>query len=109
MTSLSFERYPLQVRHKQDSGRGFILLLPQAAALHKTDAGNGVIKPASRLRSRRLFVSGVRNLLDNLARLGIHASEWTNHKWKTEYCVNASRVCAFVFGTGARPVWMGLP
>ena len=26
------KRYPLQVRHKQDWGRGFILLLPQTAA-----------------------------------------------------------------------------
>ena len=49
-----------------------------------------------RLRSRRSFVPGARNLLDNLARLGICASEWTNHKWKTEYCENASRLCAFV-------------
>ena len=30
-----------------------------------------------RLRSRHLFVPVVRNLLDNLARLGIRASEWT--------------------------------
>ena len=52
---------------------------------------------------------GARNLLDNLARLGIRASEWTNHKWKTEYCENASRLRAFVPGTGARPVGMGLP
>ena len=43
-----------------------------------------------RLRSRRLFVPGVRNLLDNLARLGIRASEWTNHKWNTEYCERCS-------------------
>ena len=33
-----------------------------------------------RLRSRHPFVPDVQNLLDNLARLGIHASEWTNHK-----------------------------
>ena len=33
-----------------------------------------------RLRSRLPFVSAARNLLDNLARLGIRASEWTNHK-----------------------------
>ena len=33
-----------------------------------------------RLRSRRPFVPAARNLLDNLARLGIRASEWTNHK-----------------------------
>ena len=62
-----------------------------------------------RLRSRRPFVPGARNLLNNLARLGIHASEWTNHKWKTEYCENASRLRAFVPGTDARPVGMGLP
>ena len=61
-----------------------------------------------RLRSRRPFVPGARNLLDNLARLGIRASEWTNHKWKTEYCKNASRLRAFVPETGARPVEMGL-
>ena len=62
-----------------------------------------------RLRSRRPFVPGAWNLLDNLARLGIRASEWTNHKWKTEYCENASRLRAFVPETGARPVEMGLP
>ena len=62
-----------------------------------------------RLRSRRPFVPAARNLLDSLARLGIRASEWTNHKWKTECCENASRLCAFVPGTDARPVGMGLP
>ena len=62
-----------------------------------------------RLRSRRPFVPGVQNLLDNLARLGIRTSEWTNHKWKTEYCENASRLRAFEPETGARPVGMGLP
>ena len=49
------------------------------------------------------------DLLDNLARLGIRASEWTNHKWNAEYCENASRLRAFVPETGARPVGMGLP
>ena len=49
-----------------------------------------------RLRSRCPFVPGVQNLLDNLARLGICASEWTNHKWNAEYCENASRLHAFV-------------
>ena len=62
-----------------------------------------------RLRSRRPFVPAARNLLDNLARLGIRASEWTNRKWKTEYCENVSRLRAFVPKTGARPVGMGLP
>ena len=45
-----------------------------------------------RLRSRRSFVPTARNLLDNLAGLGIRASEGTNHKWKTEYCENSSRL-----------------
>ena len=45
-----------------------------------------------RLRSRRQFVPAARNLLNNLARLGIRASEWTNHKWNTEYCESASRL-----------------
>ena len=62
-----------------------------------------------RLRSGHPFVPAARNLLDNLARLGIRASEWTNHKWKTEYCENASRLRVFVPNTGARPVGMGLP
>ena len=61
-----------------------------------------------RLGFRRPFVPNARNLLDNLARLGIRASEWTNFKWKTEYCENGSRLRAFVPGTGARPVGMGL-
>ena len=62
-----------------------------------------------RLRSRRPFVPAARNLLNNLTRLGIRASEWTNLKWKTEYCEGASRLRAFVPQTGARPVGMGLP
>ena len=43
----SFKGYPLQVRHKQDWGLGFILLLPQTAALPESDAGSDSIKPAS--------------------------------------------------------------
>ena len=63
----------------------------------------------TRLRFRRPFVSAARILLDNLARLGISASECTNHKLKTEFCENASRLRTFVPGAGARPVGMGLP
>ena len=61
-----------------------------------------------RLRSRRPFVPAARNLLDNLARLGIRASEWTNHKWNAEYWENIFRLRAFVPRTGSRPVGMGL-
>ena len=60
------------------------------------------------LRFRRPFAPGARNLLDNLARLGMCASEWTNHKWKTKYYKNSSRLRVFVPGTGTRPVCMGL-
>ena len=38
----------------------------------------------------------------------MNASEWTNCKWKTEYCEGASRLRAFVPGTGARLVGIGL-
>ena len=61
-----------------------------------------------RLRSRRPFVPAAQNLVDNLAILGIRASEWKNHIWNAEYCKNASRLPAFVPGTGSRPVGMGL-
>ena len=61
------------------------------------------------LRSRRPFVPAARNLLDNLARFGISASEWTNHKWNAEYCENVSRLRAFVPQTDNRPFGMGLP
>ena len=46
-SSSSFEGNPLQVRQKQDWGRGFILLLSQTAALPGSDVGSGIIKPAS--------------------------------------------------------------
>ena len=46
-SSSSFKGHPLQARHKQNWGRGFILLLPQTAALPGSDAGSDVIKPAS--------------------------------------------------------------
>ena len=41
------ERHSLQVRHKQDWGQKFILLLPQAAVLPVSDAGSDGIEPAS--------------------------------------------------------------
>ena len=76
--------------------------------LHGLLSGSSDIRQV-RLRSRRPFAPAARNPLDNLARLGFLASEWTNHKWKTEYCENASRLRAFLPRTGARPVGMGLP
>ena len=92
---------------------GATLFLAYRGSLDPDHILHGLLSGSSdtgqmRLRSRRPFVLGVRNLLDNLARLGIRASEWTNLKWKTEYCEGASRLCAFVPRTSARPVGMGL-
>ena len=93
---------------------GATLSLAHRGSLDPDDILYGLLSGSSdtgqvRLRSRRPFVPGARNHLDNLARLGIRASEWTNQKWKTEYCENASRLRTFVPETGARPVGMGLP
>ena len=61
-----------------------------------------------RLRSRRPFAPASRNILNNLAGLGIRASEKANYKWNAKYCENASRLRVFVPRTSARPVGMGL-
>ena len=95
--------------------KGETLSLAHRGSLDPDHILHGLLSGSSdtrqvRLRSRRpAFVPGARNILDNLARLGIRASEWTNHKWNAEYCENASRIRAFVPETGARPAGMGLP
>ena len=58
-----------------------------------------------RLRFRCPFVPAVQNLLNNLARLGIHASEWTNHKWNTEWCESISRLCVFYTQDQCQACW----
>ena len=91
MSSSSLEGYPLQVRHKQYWGRGFILLLPQTAALPGSDAGSCDIKPLHRVLSSKT----VRPRAPRGARCIGHAvSTW-------------SAVCSEAphsqFGEGARP------
>ena len=93
---------------------GATLSLAYCGSLNPDHILHGLLSGSSdtgqvRLRSRRPFVPRAWNLLDNLARLGIRASEWTNRKWKTEYCENVSRLRAFVPETSARPVGMDLP
>ena len=89
---------------------GATLSLAYRGSLDPDHILHDLLSGSSDTRQVRLrFVPGARNLLDNLARLGIRASEWTNHKWKTEYCENVSRLRAFVPETGARPVGMDLP
>ena len=93
------------------SRKGAILSLAHRGSLDPDHILYGRLSGSSdtrqaRLRSRRPFVpaallSAVRLagcLLDNLARLGIRASEWTNHKWRTEYCESTSKLRNFVPG-----------
>ena len=60
------------------------------------------------LRSRPPLVPAARDLLNNLARLGICTLKWINHKWIAEYCENTSRIRVFISRTGAKPVGMSL-
>ena len=104
---------PLSIQPAELCQMGVTLSLAYHGSLDPDHILYGLLSGSSdtcqvRLRSRRPFVPAVQNLLDNLARLGICTSEWTNHKWKMEYCENASRLCAFVPQTSARPVGMGL-
>ena len=56
-----------------------------------------------RLRSRRPFVPAAQNQLNNLAGLGIGASQWTNYTWNEEYGENTSRLCVFIPRASTRP------
>ena len=49
-----------------------------------------------------------RNLVNNLAGLGIRISYWTNYKWNAQYCENTSRLRAFIPKTTGKPVGMSL-
>ena len=87
---MSFEGYPLQVRHKQDWGRGFILLLRQTAALPESDAGSDVLsqyRVSSSKTVRRRAPCGARCI-------GHAVSTWS------EVCSEAPHS---QFGEGARP------
>ena len=63
---------------------GATLFLAHRESLDPDHVLYGILSGSSdsrqvRLRSRRPFVSNAQNFLYNLARLGIHASEWTNN------------------------------
>ena len=60
------------------------------------------------VKPRRAFVPAAQNLLNNLAGLGIRASQWINYRWNAEYCKNISRLCVFIPTTSARLVGMSL-
>ena len=63
----------------------------------------------ARLRSRGPFVSAARIFWASLPDLASALLNEKNHKWNAKYYENVSRLSAFVPGTSARPVGMGLP
>ena len=89
-SSLSFEKYPLQVRHKQNWGQGFIHLLTQAAVLPESDADSDVIKPASSF------------VIQNRQTLCSMSPRCIGHAVSTWFAV-CSEVPHSQFGEGARP------
>ena len=62
-----------------------------------------------RLRFRRPFVSAARNLLNNLAEIGIRASQWTKYRWNMQYCECTSKLRVFIPIISARPVGLSWP
>ena len=87
MSSKSFEEVSTPGQTQTGLGRGFILLLPQAAVLLESDAGSDVFKPASVLSFRPRAPGGARCI-------GYAVRTW-------------SAVCSEAphsqFGEGARP------
>ena len=61
-----------------------------------------------KLKFKRPFVPTARNLLNNLAGLGIRASEWTNYRWDTEYYESTSRLCVFIPMIDIHTKWIKL-
>ena len=62
-----------------------------------------------RLKSRRPFVPAARKFLQDLTELDIHAAQWTDLKWSTEYSECSSDLRAFIPRESTRPMGMGLP
>ena len=47
LSSLYYGKHPIQVKHKQNWGQGFIHLLPQATVHPGSDAGSDGVEPTS--------------------------------------------------------------
>ena len=71
------EGHPPRVRHKQDWGRGFILLLPQSAVLPGSDAGSHGAKQHRVLSSKTVRpLAPYSAVLGMLLRLGLRFVQW---------------------------------
>ena len=75
--------------------------------LHGLLSGSSVYSPSETKIQTPVCASFAKSF-GQPCQLGIRASEWTNYKWKREYCENASRLRASVPRTGVRPVGMSL-
>ena len=62
-----------------------------------------------RLKSRRPFVSAAQRLLHDLTELDIRAAQWTDYKWRTEYLMSWSDLCAFIPKTTSSRIEMNFP
>ena len=62
-----------------------------------------------RLKFRRSFVPAARKLPQDLTELDIHAAQWTDFKWNTEYSECLPDLHAFIPRSSTRPMGMGLP
>ena len=65
--------------------------------------------PQERLKSRRPFAPAARKLLNDLSKLGIPATQWTNYRWKAEYFKRTSVLHVFIPKASFRLLGMDLP
>ena len=70
------KRNPLWVRHKQEWGQGFILLLPQAAAFFGSDAGSNNFKPLRHSKPSDVLFHVVPDVWGTLLGCGLRFAQW---------------------------------
>ena len=61
-----------------------------------------------RLKSTHTFVPASSKLLHNLSKLGIHAAQWTNLAWDTDYSKCMSAFSVYIPRVSSRPIGMSL-
>ena len=61
-----------------------------------------------RLKSRHPFAPSAQKLLHNLSELGIHAAQWTNFTWDTEYSKSMSALGVYIPRVCTRSIGMSL-
>ena len=80
--------HPFQIRYKQDWGQGFILVLPQAATLPRSDGGSNDVKQAS---------SFVRKAVRSGAPCGTRCIGHAIRAWSAVRSMDVVRTCNSLF------------